>query len=66
MGSVRRYTAKDNMVFEAILHDLERLVSPKAVINENPWFLVSPRFGLGIKHKFEPVQADLKVGISRL
>ena len=54
MGGVRRYAAKNNMVFEAILQGLERLVCPEAVTNENLWFLVSPRFGLGIKHKFEP------------
>jgi hypothetical protein len=27
-------------------------------------FLVSPFFGLGVKHKLEPLQADLGVGVS--
>jgi len=66
MGSVRRNTAKDNVVLKAILHDLERLVSAEAVTDKNPWFLVSLRFGLRVKHTFDPLQADLGVGVSRL
>ena len=37
----------------------------EAVANQCSWFLVSPFFGLGIKHTLEPLQADLGVGISR-
>lgn len=37
----------------------------EAVANQNPWFVVRPCFGLGIKDTREPVQADLGVGISR-
>jgi hypothetical protein len=66
MGSVRRNTAKDNVVLKAILHDLERFVSAEAITDENPWFLVSLHFGLGVKHPFDPLQADLGVGVSRL
>ena len=58
-------TAQDDVVFKAILQDLERLVCPEAVTNQYPWFLVSLSFSLGIKHMLEPLQADLGVGISR-
>lgn len=52
MGSVRRYAAKDDVVLETIFQDLERLVRPEAVTNENPWFLVRPRFGWGSNTSF--------------
>ena len=65
MGGVRRNTAKDDTVFEATLHDFEGLVCPEAVTNENSWFLIRLCFGLGIEHKFDPVQADLGVGVAR-
>ena len=38
---------------------------PEAVTNENSWFLIRLCFDLGIKYKFDPVQADLGVGVSR-
>ena len=38
---------------------------PEAVLYQHPWFLVSPFFGLGIKHTLEPLQADIGVGKSR-
>jgi hypothetical protein len=41
MGSVRRDTVKENIIFKAIRHGFKRLVRPKAVRNKNPWFLVS-------------------------
>jgi hypothetical protein len=57
---------KDNIVFKTILYDFERLVRPKAVINKNPWFLIRLWFSFGIKHVFDPVKADLGVGVPRL
>lgn len=40
--------------FKAILQSFELFVCPETVTNENLWFLISLRFDLGIKHKFEP------------
>jgi hypothetical protein len=37
----------------------------EAVACQHPWLPVSSFFGLGIKHKPEPLQADLGVGESR-
>ena len=37
----------------------------ETVVNQYPWFLVSPCFDLGIKHAFEPLQADFGIGIFR-
>lgn len=65
MGGVRGDTAQDDVVFKTILQDFERLVRPEAVVNQNPWFLVRPCSRLGIKHTYESLQADLRVGISR-
>ena len=62
---MRRNTAKDDIIFEATLHEFERLVYPEAVKNENSWFLVRLYFSLGIKYKFDLVQADLRVGVSK-
>ena len=50
---MRRNTAKDDIIFEATLHEFERFVYPEAVINENSWFLVHLYFSLGIKYKFD-------------
>ena len=63
---MRRNTAKDNIIFKIVLHHFERLVCSEAVIDKNPWFLIRLLFSLGIKHLFNPVQADLRVSISRL
>jgi hypothetical protein len=65
MGSVRRNMAQNNVVFETILQDLERLMLSETVINQNPWPIVCPRFGLGVEYTFKPLQADLRVCISR-
>jgi hypothetical protein len=65
MGRTRRNTAKDDVVFKTMLQDLERLVRPEAVTDQNSWFLLCPRFGLGIEHTFKPLQADLEVDVSR-
>ena len=59
VGGVRGDTAQDDVVFKTVLQDFERLVRPETVTNQNPRFLMHPRFGLGIKHPFEPLQADL-------
>lgn len=40
-------------------------MGPKTVANQNAWLLMRPRFSLGIKHTFKPLQANLRVGISR-
>jgi len=40
-------------------------VHPKAVRNQHPWFLISLLLSLGIKYMLEPLEADLRVGISR-
>jgi len=66
IGGMRRNTIKDDIIFKTILYNFERLVRPEAVINKNPWFLIRPWFDLGIKYIFNPVQADLGVGVSRL
>jgi hypothetical protein len=39
---------------------------PKTVTNQHPWLLVSPSFGLGVKHTREPLLADLRVSVPRL
>ena len=57
MKGVRRNTAKNDIVFEAMLPDFKRLARPEAVTNENPWFLIRLCFVLGIIYKFHPVQA---------
>lgn len=31
-----------------------------------PWFLISSFFGLGIEYTLEPLQANFKIGISRI
>lgn len=41
-------------------------MSPEAIRDEDPWFLVSLHFGLGVEHTLDPLQADLRVGVSRL
>jgi hypothetical protein len=66
MGGVRQNTTKDNIVFKTILRDFERLVRPEAVINKNLWLLIRLWFSFRIKHVFDPVQADLGVGVPRL
>ena len=66
MGSVRRDAAEEDIVFETIFHDFERLVCLEAVTNKDPWLLIRSVFSLGIKHTFDPLQADLGVGVSRL
>ena len=38
---------------------------PEAVTNKDPGFLIRMWFSLGIKHTFDPLQADLGVSISR-
>jgi hypothetical protein len=65
MGGVRRNTAEYDIILKTILQDFERLVRSEAVINENPWLLIRPYFGLGIEHTFDPFQTDLGVGIPR-
>jgi hypothetical protein len=66
VGSVRRDAAEEDIVFETIFHDFERLVCPKAVTNKDSWLLIRSVFCLGVKHTFNPLQANLRVGISRL
>jgi len=59
VGGVRGETAQDDAVFKAILQDFEGLMRQEAVGNQNAWFLIRPRFGLGIKYTLDPLQADL-------
>jgi hypothetical protein len=40
-------------------------VGSKAVVDQGAWFLVSHFFALGIEHTFEPLEADLRVGVTR-
>jgi hypothetical protein len=58
-------TTKDYVVFETKLQDFEGLMRPKAVTNQHLWLLVSLSLSLGIKHTHEPLQANLRVGVSR-
>ena len=62
---IRRDTTQENIVFKTILQDFERLMRPETVANQNTWLLMRMYSGLGIKHTFEPLQADLRVGVSR-
>ena len=62
---VRGKTTQENVVLKAKLQDFEGLVRPKAVTNQHSWFLVSLSFGLGIKHTLDPLQANLRVRVSR-
>jgi hypothetical protein len=57
---------EDDIVFETILHNFKQLMRTKPIINKNAWLLIRPWSSLGIKYKFEPLQANLKVSISRL
>jgi hypothetical protein len=41
-------------------------VRSKAVADQDAWFLVSSFFGFGIKYTLELLEADLRVGISRV
>ena len=66
MGSIRRDTAEEDIIFEIIFNNFERLVYPEAITNKDPWLLIRSVFSLGIKHTFDPLQADLRVGVSRL
>jgi hypothetical protein len=65
MGGVRRDTAQDDVIFKTILQDLKGLMRPEAVANQNTWSLLRPSFSLRVEHTFEPLHADLGVGVSR-
>ncbi len=55
VGGMRGEMAQDDVVFKAILQDLEGLVCAEAVAYQNPWILVSLFFSLGIKYTLEPL-----------
>ena len=38
---------------------------PKAVRDQHPWLLVSSLLSFGMKYTLEPLEANLRVGISR-
>lgn len=65
MGGVRRDTAQNYVVFKTILQDLKGFVRAEVVANQNTQSLLRPSFGLRVEHTFEPLQANLRVGISR-
>jgi hypothetical protein len=58
---VRGETTQDNAVVKAILQDFERLVRQEAIGNQNAWFPIRQRFGLGIKYTLDPLQGNLGV-----
>jgi hypothetical protein len=39
-------------------------VRPEAIAHKYPWVSVGSFFSLGVKYKFEPLQADIGVGVS--
>jgi hypothetical protein len=41
-------------------------VRPEAVTNKDSWFFISSLFSFGIKYTFKLLEADLRVGISRI
>ena len=65
MRGVRGETTQDYLVFETKLQDFEGLVRAEAVTNQHPWFLVSLAFSLGVKDTLKPLQANLRVSVSR-
>lgn len=65
MGSVKGDTTQKNIIFKAILQDFERLGRPETIANQNAWLLMRVCSDLRIEHTFEPLQADLRVGVSR-
>jgi hypothetical protein len=40
-------------------------VRPEAVRNQYPWFLISSLLSFGMKYTLKPLEAYLRVGISR-
>jgi len=62
---VRGELAKNDIVFEAKLLDVEGLVRPEAVTYQHSWFLISPCLCLEVKYLFHPLQADIRVIIAR-
>jgi hypothetical protein len=65
MGGIRGETTQNNVIFEIILQYFDGFVRPEAVVNQYSWFFVSTLLGFEVKDTLKPLQADLKVGISR-
>jgi hypothetical protein len=66
MKRVRRKTTQDNLMGQAILHDLERLVSAEAIAYQHSMLPSCSVNGLGIKHFCEPLQAYYQVSVTRI
>lgn len=66
MRCVRGHAAQSDVVLEAKLQDLESLMRSKAIPHEYSRFLVSSLFSLRVKHKLEPLQADIRIGEARI
>lgn len=63
---MRRYAAKDNVIFKAVLWDLERFVRSETIIDKYAGFPVRSQLGLGIECELEPVEANIRVGVAGL
>lgn len=58
---MRGYSAQGDVVLETNLQDLESLVRSKAIPHKHSRSVVSSLFSLGVKHKLEPLQADIRI-----
>jgi hypothetical protein len=60
--SVRQYVARDNYILEAMFQDLERFIRSEAITDKYSGFPARSSLSLGIKHKLELVETNLRVG----
>ena len=64
VSGVRRKATQDNPILETKFQNFESVMGVEAITQKNARFLVSLFFGLRIEHKFEPLQAEIGIGIS--
>jgi hypothetical protein len=57
---------QDDLISEAIFQDLERFVSAEAVAYQHSRFTICPVTGLRMKYFDEPLQAYLRVSVTRV
>ena len=63
---MRWYATQGDVVLKTRFKDLKRLVRPETIAHQNLGFAGCSQLGLGLKHKPQPIEANLCVCVARL
>jgi hypothetical protein len=55
---------KDDIILKAKLEDLKQLMRSKNIRDKHAGFAACPQLGLGLKHKLQPIEANLQVCVA--